>query len=210
MRQVGVAWLNYFNVIPPQIPMFKEPSVSDLDDMFRMFPDSKAIVILRDGRDILCSQLKSGYGLPSISLGHPSTLRRLFPGEDLKILVKQLARSSQFLSEFLDNNQMSELGQKFITVKYEDLVIAPQYEVPKILGWLGLDESSYDWGKFQAMPVRGSSFLRDQNGEINFSQGVARGNEFSPIKRWDNWNLSMLSYYNKKLGHYFARFGYPL
>jgi hypothetical protein len=206
--RVGDAWLKYFNIADPQIPMFKEPSVTELDEMFAMFPQSKAIVIIRDGRDIICSQLKSGFGLPSITLKHPSTLRRVLPGEDLKILVKQLKKSTQSLSYFLDRAQISNSENKLIIVRYEDLVTTPQQEIPKILTWLGINELAFDWPKFQAMPVRGSSFLRDQSGKINFTNGVEKNTEFSPIHRWKYWSKSQLSYYSRELGDFFARFDY--
>lgn len=207
VEYIGNAFLSYFDS-GDAFPLFKEPSVIGMQEMFAMFPLARVPIIVRDGRDIVTSQLKSGFTLPRVHLAHPSTCQRLLPGGDFRILVKQLARSAHALLAFLAYARKSSVSCSFFVIKYEDLVLKPSHVIPSLLDFIGLSHSGFDWALFEALPVRGSSFHKDSNNQMNFSTGVPRTKEFQPIHRYDQWSKAMLSYYDRMVGASMSELGY--
>lgn len=207
VKYIGNAFLSYFES-GNAVPLFKEPSVVGMQDMFAMFPHARVPIIVRDGRDIVASQLKSGFTLPEVNLAHPSTCQRLLPGGDFRILVKRLAQSAHALLEFLAFAHRTSASWSFSVIKYEDLVLRPSHVIPSLLDFIGLSRSGFDWALFEALPVRGSSFHKDPNNKMNFSSGVPKTQEFQPVHRYDQWSKTMLSYYDRIVGVAMSELGY--
>lgn len=202
LQEFGSAWMRYFkkennySKAGLQHFVFKEPSIKDLDSMTSMFPESKCIIVIRNGRDIISSLLKARFTLPPVKITTPRLWRRLLPGTDFRILVDRLSDSAQILVDYLSTNSPSAIEDRLLIVHYEDLYLKPRSCIPDILEWIGVTPSSYNWNAFDHMPVRGSSFLRDKSRQINFTQGVAKTNDFSPVGRSTDWSRAMIRYYN--------------
>ncbi|MCA9138980.1 MAG: sulfotransferase, partial [Planctomycetales bacterium] len=176
LPRVGEAWMRYLAGDLPggKVALFKEPSVDGLESMFRMYDQSRSIIILRDGRDIVSSALNSDFAFPPFRWTNPSHLRRLLPDEEFRILCRQFRNAAQLLLNFLGSDAGKEFAERFMIVKYEDLVENPVEHLTRIMQWANLDPAGFDWESFDKMPIRGSSFLRNAEGQHDFGSGVER------------------------------------
>ena len=206
---IGEAWGRFLSCPSrADILLLKEPSVDYLDKMMEMFPQSKVIFMVRDGRDIVSSLLKAGFGFPQFSILNRHQWRRVLPGEDFRIICRKLAEAGEKLNTFLKSSYVKKNPGQFRVVCFEMLFEKPDQTVRDLLNWSGLDVGRYNWGKLQSMPVRGSSFLRDSSGKMNFETGVARSSDFNPVGRWDSWTNGQRTYYEKTAGNEMKSLGY--
>jgi hypothetical protein len=209
---LGEAWLRFLapDLGPDQVAIYKEPSVDALESMFEMFPRSRIIFIVRDGKDIISSQLKADFSLPPFQWWNRHHWRRVLPDESFRIHCRAYRHAAETLIRFLESADATRHSERFIVVKYEDLVQTPGPSIDSILSWAGLPADGFDWEKFEQMPVRGSSFLRNRDGKHDFGAGVQKsGNTFQPIGRWRNWSERRLRYYRSVAGQVARQLGYP-
>lgn len=206
---IGEAWGRFLSCPPhAEVMLLKEPSVDYLDAMIGMFPRSKVLFMVRDGRDIVSSLLKAGFGFPRFSILNRHHWRRMLPGEDFRILCRQLAAAGKKLNMFLQSSFVKENPGQFRVVCFEALFENTEETVRDLLTWSGLDLGCYDWERLQSMPVRGSSFLRESTGKMNFEKGVARPSDFNPVGRSTSWTNRQRAYYEKTAGAEMKSFGY--
>lgn len=208
---LGKAWLDFLaaDVATGKIPLFKEPSIDHLESMFQMYLNCKAIFILRDGRDIVASALKSDFVMPRFRWWKRSQIRRLLPDEDFRILCRQYRDASRDLTNFLSSEAAERYRNQYLVVKYEALVDDSRNQLVEIIEWLDLDPDQFDWEEFGKMPVRGSSFLRGEDGGHDFGIGVERPEEgFDPKKRWADWSSRRLEYFDRVAGRFARELGY--
>lgn len=211
LPHVGQAWLGFLagELGEGQVALFKEPSVDDLESMFRMYEHGRAIIILRDGRDIVASALKSDFAFPKFQWWNRSHMRRLIPGEDFRIMCRKYAHAAETLLKFTEGEFGKTLSHRFKIVKYEAILRDPREQLTEIFEWANLDPQRYDWEAFDQMPIRGSSFLRGDDGNHDFGAGVStpvRG--FSPTGRWESWSLKRQSYFQRVAGNLARKLGY--
>lgn len=121
--------------------LIKEPNGSQSADVImRALPRAKLLFLLRDGRDVVDSELASN--LPG------SWVSREFPGlrgideEDRLSFVTQSAHKWLWRTEVVQSAFADHRGPKHL-VRYEDLLREPGIHVRQILEWMGLkpDES---------------------------------------------------------------------
>jgi hypothetical protein len=58
------------------------------------------------------------------------------------------------------------------------------------------------------MPVGGSSFLHNPDGEMKFRKGVKRSEEFNPVGRRGSFSSRQNTYYEATVGLALKPFGY--
>ncbi len=209
---LGDAWLRYLapDLGPDRVAVYKEPSVEALGSMFEMFPRSRVIFIVRDGKDIVSSQLNADFSLPPFQWWNRHHWRRTLPDESFRIHCRAYRRAAETLIGFLESADAARHSDRFLVVKYEDLVRQPGPGIESILSWAGLPAERFDWDKFHRMPVRGSSFLRDRDGKHDFGTGVEKPETgFQPIGRWRDWSAKRLRCYHSIAGQAARRLGYP-
>lgn len=201
MPYVGEAWMQYLTQSSGEkTALFKEPSVDSFDAMFQLFPRAKVVLMVRDGRDLIESLLTAGFGLPPRSIRNPHHWRRFLPDEDFKILCRQLKGAASKLETFLQGEVAAALTRQVKMVRFEDLFSSPDNVLSDVLAWCDLPLDEFDWDAFRTMPVRGSSFLRDEDGSMNFGSGVTRSVEFNPVGRWRTWSDRRKAYYERTAG----------
>jgi hypothetical protein len=206
---IGDAWLRYLaGGDIDRVMLFKEPSVTDLETMFTIFPHAKVVFMVRDGRDIVASLLKAGFGFPPFQLSNYRHWRRLMPGEDFRIACRQVDRAARTLMSFMKSAYGIDRQSQWRMVRFEELIDSPQITLSALLDWLKLPCDLFDWDAFNLMPVRGSSYLRDLDGKMNFGKGVERSAEFNPVGRWGNWSPSQVKIYQRIAGKSMAELGY--
>lgn len=204
---VGEAWLEWASAGLPagRRLVLKEPSVRNLDRFHRFFPGSYLIVLMRDGRDIACSALRTSFATPPAGPSlDPRTWRRAFGGP-----VEELARrwrdASREVRAFLDAPGGRERAR---LVRFEDLVREPEAQLRGILDFLQLRPEDFAWSAFEALGVRGSSFVGESAAGLDWNGEEAVPEGFDPVGRWRSWSMREVRRFHSVAGKELAHWGY--
>jgi hypothetical protein len=124
--------------LPERVLERSPDHVNHVDMISAIYPDSYVVHIIRDGRDVARSLLNMDFG--------PSTL---------------FDAASEWKASILGAREHSARLENYIEVRYEDLLKAPEIEMPKLFGRLGLSLPEVD---IQAVLREGSRpFNVDRN-----------------------------------------------
>lgn len=167
----------------------KTPRVESLTNFFRFFPDSKLLILVRDGRSMVESAIKT-FGW-----------RR-------EPFLHALAQAARMINSF--NNQASAHQDRFRIIRYEDLWQDTESALCDILKFLELDMGVYDLQAALNLPVRGSSELKTGSGEPIHWDPVERTADFDPMSRFKEWSDARHFRYNKLVGREMQELGYAL
>jgi hypothetical protein len=206
LQLVGDAWLAYAAEGLPEgcRLVIKEPSVLNLQRFFNFFPRSRLIALIRDGRDIACSALKTSFASPGVfHWRHPRTYPRVLRSPICE-LARRWSEASRTLRGFLE--QLGEQGCVKV-VRYEDLVRDTKLEMLGILDFLNLPPERYAWDSLATLDVRGSSFVDNRNGELNWEGGSVPAS-FDPIGRWRLWSQRELRQFHSVAAGELRHWGY--
>lgn len=164
----------------------KTPSVKNLQYFFKIFPKAHLLIIVRDGRAVVES------GVKSFDWTYEQAMHKW-------------AGAAETILNFTKDCQ----DQKYIIVRFEDLVGNQQKELNKIFSFLGLDPEKYDFQDALNLPVKGSSELRTKEGEekIHWTP-VAKTKDFNPLDRYKHWGRTRYERFNWIAGEFLERFGY--
>ena len=187
LRMIGDAWLEYASEGLPEGRrlVLKEPSVENLDRFFHFFPRACLLVLMRDGRDIACSSLKTRFASPArFDWRHPRTFS-LRAGNPVRELARRWSEASRAVRAFMDEHGERERAR---IVRYEDLVEDPEGETRRILGFLELPAERFAWDALAALDVRGSSFVGNREGELDWEGSASPSEEFESVGRWRSWS----------------------
>jgi protein-tyrosine sulfotransferase len=171
----------------------KTPSVKNLGLFFKLFPTGKLIVLVRDGRSVVESSVKT--------FDHP-----------YGYAAREWARSARIIQDFQARNPRAP----YLLVRYEDIYGNLENEMRRIFTYLDLDAEAYDYSAAASLPVRGSSTLRGQPTAYHASwvaEGVhwepmKKPSDFNPVQRWADWSRARHERFNWLSGEYLERFGY--
>jgi hypothetical protein len=163
----------------------KTPTVRGLENFSSYFPDTKLLIIVRDGRDVAESGMKS------------------FRWDLVKALF-DWKRNARKILRFMDGGTNSAF-----LVKFEELCIYPESSMKEILNYLELDACSYPFKKLENMPVSGSSTLKAEKGEINW-KATEKKADFQPVARYKNWKPWKKYLSNLIAGNELQKFGYDI
>lgn len=164
----------------------KTPSTLNLKNCFSLFPDGRIILIVRDGRDVV----ESGV--------------RTF-GWEWEFAVRQWTLSAGRVLEFLRERVYS---RQVLLVRYEDLFRETRVQLLRILAFLDLDTERFDWKSAERCPVRGScAFGRSGTSPVDW-RPVARNAEFVPLGRYRGWSKRRRQRFEWLAGRVSAEFGY--
>jgi protein-tyrosine sulfotransferase len=208
LRMIGDAWLAYASEGLPEgcHLVLKEPSVKHLDRFFRFFPHAFLLVLMRDGRDIACSSLKTRFASPGrFDWRHPRTYSRR-ARSPLGELARRWSEASRELRVFMDEPAGRERAR---VVRYEDLVEDPDGELRRILEFLELPADRFAWDALAALDVRGSSFVGNRYGELNWDGSAPTPEEFEPIGRWRAWSRREIRAFESIAGPELRHWRYP-
>lgn len=190
---IGDAWMNYLRSFVEgadqgKTILLKESNVDNLEHFFDYFPTARLILVTRDGRNAVSSALKSNFCTPTI-------MGRIFKYQGWKRLripsafeaICQKWNTSAIKVADLTNNTFEDNFDRLLWIRYEDLCQNTSSETEKILNFCQLPAAEFNWDELEKMPVRGSSFLRDSNGEINFSEAISTNVPLDSMRRWQDW-----------------------
>lgn len=165
----------------------KTASVDNLRYFFKLFPNSHLLILVRDGRSVVQSGLK--------------TWNWNFEGA-----IRSWAKGAREILQFDQAHKNADF--KYLIVRYEDLYKNPQEEIDRILSFLGLDTSTYDFDAAYHLPVRGSSQVsKDDRGVVHWKP-IQKTKNFNPLARWNRWSRPMHERFNWIAETYLEQFGY--
>ena len=165
----------------------KTPRVDNLDLFFRFFPDAPLLLLVRDGRAILES------GIRSFGWNREANLHRI-------------ASAARKINDF--EREYGDRMHRYRIVRYEDLWQKPAEGMREILNFLGLDTETYDFEKAAQLPIRGSSDLVHQDDKSMHWNPVDKTPDFDPLSRFEHWTSSMHFRYNRVAGKRMEALGY--
>jgi len=161
------------------------PSVDNLELFFDMFEDSRLLIIIRDGRAVVES------GVRSFDWDYEGATRRW-------------EKAARRIIQMDKNNDVKD---RCIIVRYEDLFVETEKTLTHVFKFLGLDPAKYNYSVAQNIGVMGSSELR-QKGDAMHWKSVDKPKEFNPLSRADNWNKRMHERFAWIVGDSMEYFGY--
>ena len=128
----------------------KTPRLENLDLYFDLFPQAPLLILVRDGRNVVASNARS-FDLNE------------------EAVRQEWAAAGRAVMAFDARNR--NRGLPYRVVRYEDLVEDLEATMTGILQTCGLDASRYDFTAAAALPVRGSSAVREQRGRRALGAG---------------------------------------
>jgi hypothetical protein len=122
-------------------------------EVSEVYPGAKVIHIIRDGRDRTVSSMHRGWRRANQGYLHRLTPEELARGEALREDPNKLVETGMFTEERLRQaarhwrllvgravrDGQALLGSDYTEVRYEDLLVHPNEEIERLLGFLGAD-----------------------------------------------------------------------
>jgi len=165
----------------------KTPRVDNLELFFRFFPYAPLLILVRDGRAVLESGIRSF-------------------GWNREANLHSLSSAARKIVDFRRDHDASV--HRYRIVKYEDLWQQPAQEMREILNFLDLAADDYDFEKAAQLPIRGSSDLVHQDEESLHWDPVDITSDFDPLSRFEHWSPAMHYRYNRVAGKHMEALGY--
>ena len=197
LAALGVGLLGWLTVLSQgKRVLTKSPLPGRMDLFPKLFPSAKLLIIVRDGRSVVESHMRSW---PQDGRFGPE----LFSG-----LIKEWVKAAETIQRFREQHAVTD--HSYMLVRYEDLVREPIERVTAIIEFLELDAGLYDFGALSSLPVRGSSSFGRAPGHAIDWKPIKRTADFDPIMRWDSWTADQHRTFNQLAGRAMSGFGYLL
>ncbi len=165
-RHLGTALLDFLSVDPHRRLVTKSPTLENLESFFEFFPQSHVVLLLRDGRDVVRSGMKTfGWQLEDAAAAWAA-------GVDRMLTFAERAD--------IPHTQRS-------VVRYEDLHRRPRKAMARLLQAVGLPLECYDFAAAASLPIRGSSTFRGGDATPVHWHPVPRTESFQPTNHWNGW-----------------------
>jgi protein-tyrosine sulfotransferase len=171
---------------PGPILLAKTPCVTGLENFFRFFPREKLLLVVRDGRSVIESGMRSF-------------------GWNFEEALHRYARSARAILDFAQ--QWPARADRFKIVRYEDLFLATTERMKEILSFLELDAARYDFDAARHLGVVGSSELAASGKSVHWRE-EPRAASFNPDERWRDWSLARRRRFYHVAGREFDALGY--
>ncbi len=173
--------------LPPKRLVTRTPSIKNLEHFFKFFPGACLLIIVRDGRSVAESGVKSF-------------------GWHYEDAFRSWASAARTILNFDAGHKNTQ--HKYVIVKYEELHSDTEQQLRRIFEFLGLDSGKYDFNAAGKLPVLGSSELRDSSQEKIHWRPVEKSQDFDPSMRWSGWSRALHERFNRIAGGYLLEFGY--
>ncbi|MDP2028651.1 MAG: sulfotransferase [Thiobacillus sp.] len=164
------------------------PNTRNLDQFFRLFPEAAPVLIVRDGRAVVESGVRSF-------------------GWDYEEAMRMWVGSGQRILDFC---QCPEHAERFLLTRYETLYLEPKNEMHRILDFLKLDSGRFDFDVCDTLGVMGSSDLKQDGTESLHWKYVDKPKSFNPLARASHWPEAMRQRFLYIAGPTMAALGYEL
>lgn len=192
LKSIGNGLVNYLSsrIENNKRLLTKTPSVHNLKNFFDLFSDARLLIIVRDGRSVVESSVKSF-------------------GWSYRYAMRSWVYGAENIIRFQQRNKAKACAPKYLIVRYEDLIDNLESEIEKILLFLNLEIETYNFEAAQQLPVFGSSVLPKKEDKVSWKP-VEKPQDFDSIQRWSNWDRKLHERFNWIAGEYMKAFGYEL
>lgn len=177
--------------------LIKTPSIENLDDCFRFFTDAPVLILVRDGRAVVESHIRS-FSMDPNNTG--------WYGVKRETCTRRWVKAAQEIIRFKNNQQSNNAN--YLLIKYEDLHINTEKEMTRILDFLDLHIADYNFQSALNIPVKGSSTFGQVEGKPISWHSVAKTTDFDPLNRASGWTQEETDSFNRIAGEYQEYFGY--
>jgi len=164
----------------------KMPSVQNAHLFFRVFRSSPLVVVVRDGRSLAESGVRT-FGW---------TYERAF-------------RSYSMAAQVLLDLQATAPSGRLHVVRFEDLVQHPDATMRSVCEHCALDPDSFPYERISQAPVRGSSALAGEGGNVHWAR-TEKPEGFAPVERWHSWSPHLHRRFAQLAGEQHQALGYDL
>jgi hypothetical protein len=183
----GASILAYLHesVPPEQRLLIKMPGVQYLSQFFSMFPHENLLILIRDGRDLVHSTL------------------RTWPRLNFVQVCLRWNRSARAVLDSVKRFSDAHCGQYWLA-RYEDALDDPITFVNEACSRFGLDVDRYPFEKIDGIKVIGSSKL-EQNVTWRF---IPKPKGFRPTGYWNKWSPARKIIFKAIAGRSLIELGY--
>lgn len=184
----GASFIDYlYSLVPAGKRMLlKVPSVDYLNCFFSVFPYENLLVLMRDGRDVVSSHIKT------------------WPERKFLDVCQEWNHSTKTALDFERSYKNNMHG--YLIVKYENILNDPFKFIERACQSFSLNSEVFPFEKIDSMPVRGSSVLK--NGDKPTWNPIARPKAFKPTGRWENWSKKQKKDFKRIAGQTLIDAGY--
>jgi hypothetical protein len=165
----------------------KSPSVRNLGCFFRLFPSAPLLIVVRDGRAVVESGMRSF-------------------GWSFEAGARKWAGAARTIIDVCGHGSAAE--QRCLIVRYEDLFTDGERQLRRIFDHIGLDPDAYDHDAARRLPIYGSSEQAGPGGKGLNWDPTERGEGFDPLSRFRHWEQARHDRFNWIGGDCLAHFGY--
>lgn len=168
----------------------KTPSSENISNLDRLFPASRLILLVRDGRDTCYSAIKSGFY---------SSPREIF---------SLWAYRVDEMIEYAGMPDFDRTDSRHLWIRYESAVEKPLLQLSRAEKYLGIRVDDAKRAVVRHLDIVGSSdFSSPDDGSFNYTV-VSRSEDFNPIGRWRRWGKELRSEFKEIAGRQLISLGY--
>jgi hypothetical protein len=164
----------------------KTPDVRNLHLVSRLVPDAYVVVIVRDGRDVVESAVKTF-------------------GWDHRTATRVWVAGGRTIRLF--ESDPTAVGERYLRIRYEELRDDPSGVIRRVLAFTKLGDENYDFDALANLPVRGSSVNKGDANQVHWKP-VEKSPEFF-ADRWAHWDRAQQVRFDWVAGDLMEFFGYP-
>jgi hypothetical protein len=117
-------------------------------------------------------------------------------------------RGAESIHNVINDKKLMDSG-RIIVIKYEDLYQKNEETMVKLLNFLNLDISKYDFQKSKNFDVIGSSTFKGNSEKATWDP-IPKNESFNPLGRFKDWSILRHYRYNWMAGKLSKEFGYEL
>lgn len=165
----------------------KTPSVKGLHRFFSLFPNSIPIVLVRDGRSVVESGMRSF-------------------GWDFINSTNHWKKHARIVLEFQETIKKESLPG--LVVRFEDLITDEANCLHRIFRHVAIDPDLYDFHKAKELKVLGSSQTAVTQGKLDWCR-TEKPADFSPVRRFEHWTAEQHRQFNEIAEEELRLLGYP-
>ena len=174
----------------PGFVMTKTPSSENISNLDLLFPGSRRVLLVRDGRDACYSAIKSGFAKSPREIFHLWAYR-----------VDQMI-------EYAGMPDYDRSEGNTLWIRYESAFADPVKQLArgeKYLGVLAADDKRQQ--VLQIDIVGSSEFSTSEDGSFDYTF-VQDRNGFNPVGRWKQWSTELRSDFKEIAGQQLRLLGY--
>jgi protein-tyrosine sulfotransferase len=166
--------------------LLKVPSVQYLSYFFSVFPHENLLLLVRDGRDLVESTL------------------RTWPQLRFAMVCLRWSRAARLVLAF--HTCQGAARQGYWLARFEDAVRDPVSFVREACRRFELDEARFPYDQIEAIPVQGSSSLQKRGSVV--WEPTLKPEGFDPIGHWRTWSAARKRLFKLIAGGPLAQLGY--